>query len=85
MADRADDLARDEQRDGTGHLDRLDLMPVQAAQDVPVTRDVEPVVRKLELEPAPPCEETAWIETELRIATGRPLPGGNGGAGGSGG
>ena len=33
-------------------------------------------------EPAPPREETAWIETELRIATGRPLPGGNGGNGG---
>ncbi len=36
-------------------------------------------------EPAPPQEETAWIETELRIATGRPLPGDAGGNGGNGG
>jgi tRNA (mo5U34)-methyltransferase len=30
-------------------------------------------------EPAPPREETAWIEAELCAATGRPLPRGNGG------
>jgi tRNA (mo5U34)-methyltransferase len=30
-------------------------------------------------EPAPVREETAWIEAELRAATGRPLPRGNGG------
>ncbi|HYX24348.1 MAG TPA: TIGR04290 family methyltransferase [Thermoanaerobaculia bacterium] len=36
-------------------------------------------------EPAPPQEETAGIEAELRVATGRPLPLGDGGDGGSGG
>ena len=30
-------------------------------------------------EPAPPREETAWIEDELRAATGRPVPRGGGG------